>query len=183
MLQKLKCLKILFIYCILFCVGCSREKKEVHIEFLKDNPEAISLVSKWNYEEWGKTSEETFLSNREKYLETANREEIPFTLVAKDKEKIIGMVSVVNQEKKMRQDLSPWLAGLYVTESYRKKGIGMDLARKALIETKKLGIKKIFLYTTEKNISFYQKMDWQILEKTNKDGKDSKEYFILMFDL
>lgn len=62
-----------------------------------------------------------------------------------------------------RQDLYPWMAGLYVKESYRKMGIGTFLQNKVIKVAQKLGYNKLYLITEHDN--YYEKNNWKYIEK------------------
>ena len=68
-----------------------------------------------------------------------------------------------------RLDLSPWLAGLYVAPSQRKKGIGSTLVSNIEKKAYELGVKNLYLYTPKSEI-FYARLGWHIHEKTEYHG-------------
>ncbi len=63
-----------------------------------------------------------------------------------------------------RLDLSPWLAGLYVSAPRRRQGIGATLVSAIEKKAHELGVKKLYLHTPESEV-FYLKLGWQVKER------------------
>lgn len=104
-----------------------------------------------------------------------NDKDIPQTYIALYKNELVGIVSLWRNDLCARQDLYPWMAGLYVKEVYRKKGIGTFLQNKAIKIAKELGYDKLYLITDHEN--YYEKTEWVYLEKAPLgNGKMTKIY-------
>jgi len=63
----------------------------------------------------------------------------------------------------------PWLAGLYVTASRRKQGIGSMLVSAIEKKSHELGIPTLYLYTPESE-AFNARLGWQVNERTKYHG-------------
>ena len=61
-----------------------------------------------------------------------------------------------------RQDLFPWLSGLYVVPEYRGQGIGAQLQNHLADYAKSLGYKELYLYTDIEN--YYEKNGWEHID-------------------
>jgi GNAT superfamily N-acetyltransferase len=71
-----------------------------------------------------------------------------------------------------REDLSPWLASVYVAPPYRRRGIGAALVRRVVQEASNQRIPVVYLYTTSKeNENFYTKLGWSVCERVEFLGK------------
>lgn len=81
---------------------------------------------------------------------------------------MIGFVSIWNNDLPFRQDLTPWLAGLYVKEKYRKHGIGTLLQEKCIQVVKELGYNKLYLITEHEN--YYERNGWKFIESAPLRG-------------
>lgn len=90
---------------------------------------------------------------------------IPIALVAFDGEELLGTVCLKVHDMDTRLDLTPWLAGLYVSARRRGEGIGTALVSAIEREARKFNVKKLYLYTPESE-SFYAKRGWKIKERT-----------------
>lgn len=97
------------------------------------------------------------------------------TYIALYKNELVGIVSLWRNDLCARQDLYPWMAGLYIKEKYRNIGIGTFLQNKAIEITKKFGYKKLYLITKHDN--YYEKNNWKFIENAPLgNGKFEKVY-------
>lgn len=140
------------------------------IEYLADHKDFIPTLAGWSYEEWSYLHPERTLPDVEQsVLEGSNKEHIPISLVAIDKGKVIGMISLKTSDFKARPDLGPWLAGLYVDKLQRGKGVGTRLVHEIEELAVRLGAGKLFLVTDDAEV-FYSKLDWNVLERAVWQG-------------
>ena len=98
--------------------------------------------------------------------------------VAEDKEKIIGTVGLVKEEKDFA------LTRLYVGKSYRRKGVAKKLCDKIENFCQNRGIKKIILSTTtemESAINFYLKIGYKKINQI-KIAKEGKKYNVIFME-
>lgn len=65
--------------------------------------------------------------------------DIPSFYIAKVDDKIIGTYALIRNDLNSRQDLSPWLACLFVDEKFRGNSIGAKLLNHGLLEAAKKG--------------------------------------------
>lgn len=140
------------------------------IEYLDDHHETVPALARWSYEEWSYLHpEKTFAEVERQVSAGCNREHLPITLVAMGEARPIGMISLKANDFAARQDLSPWLAGLYVDKPHRKKGVGSRL----VLELEKLamrrGVNKLYLVTDDA-AGFYAQHGWIVLEHTVSHG-------------
>ena len=124
------------------------------------------MLAKWFWEEWkpfytGKTEADVAQSIRERL----NVDRIPLALLALQNEQPVGTVCLKHQEMDTREDLGPWLAGMYVERANRRKGIGSQLVDSMLRKASSLGITHLYLYTPEAE-GFFSKLNWSVLERT-----------------
>ncbi len=65
---------------------------------------------------------------------------------------------------KGREDLSPWLAGVYVKKHMRRAGRAKDLIERIEQIARAESVKRIYLYT-EHQQQYYEKLGWVLMEK------------------
>lgn len=82
------------------------------------------------------------------------------------------MVSLKFHDLDTRPDLDPWLGGLFVLPEYRNRGVGTLLMDRATEEARKLNIAKLYLWTHTAE-RLYQKLGWQLVERTDYFGKQA----------
>jgi predicted N-acetyltransferase YhbS len=139
---------------------------EMQIEYLADRPEFIPTLARWHYEEWGYLRPDDSVEARIVRLQgRCNRKKIPLTFVALSDEQLIGSASLVEHDMDNRPELSPWLAGVFVSTEFRRQGIGAALVRRVMDEGKALRVSRLYLYTTDR-AAFYAYFGWSLMEHT-----------------
>lgn len=153
--------------------------ENIKIDFLADHLNFVDeITSVWQKEWIIDKSEKGFDRLKARILNKLNKDKIPFILVAIDVEDWIGTASLWEHDLDKRPDLTPWIAGVYVTEEYRGKGIATQLISKVLEIAKKLNYKTIYLHT-EKAMGLYEKLGWAKLEESiNDQGEPTTVYFL-----
>jgi N-acetylglutamate synthase-like GNAT family acetyltransferase len=88
-----------------------------------------SVNAFWN--QWG--SEENYMFYKDCMLRSCKtEEEVPRFYVAIENEKIIGTFAILRNDINSRQDLTPWLACVYVDPAFRGRGLGGQFLQTAL---------------------------------------------------
>jgi N-acetylglutamate synthase-like GNAT family acetyltransferase len=70
-----------------------------------------------------------------------------------------------------RMELTPWLAGVFVGEQYRRRGIGAELVRRIMAEAGRLKVPLLYLYTVQSE-NFYAALGWKTMERTSYRDQD-----------
>lgn len=84
-----------------------------------------------------------------------------FYALLKD-EKIIGCFGLVMNDLVSRNDLFPWLVGVFIEETERENGYAGRLLEHGEKEAKKIGYDKLYLKTNHDG--FYEKYGWERTE-------------------
>ena len=136
------------------------------IEYLADHPEAVPTLAAWQHAEWGDVRPGDTAEKRAARLQGwSNRDRIPLTVVAHEANDVLGSASLIEHDMETRMELTPWLAGVFVGESYRRRGIGAQLVRRIMDEARKLKIPLLYLYTVHSQ-KFYAALGWKLMERT-----------------
>lgn len=93
---------------------------------------------------------------------------IPFTMIALDKEKIIGTAGTYL--KWGDENIGPWFGRLYVVPQYRKRGIAKLLFEAISLRCKKLGHSTLYLHTPSQE-NLYKTWGWQTIKKIERNNK------------
>jgi N-acetylglutamate synthase-like GNAT family acetyltransferase len=137
------------------------------IEYLADHPDVLATLAQWQHSEWGHLRPGDTVEKRQARLQSySNRDRIPLTVVGLEGSEVLGSASLVSHDMETRMELTPWLAGVYVGEQYRRRGIGAELVRRIMTEAGKLDIPLLYLYTVHSE-KFYAALGWTLLERTN----------------
>jgi len=136
--------------------------------FLCDRPIFIDTVTNWIYKEFivgfrpGVSKE----AIRDIYI-ASGKDSLPVTILAVEKDKCIGTISLVKNDLKERT-YGPWLASLYIDEDHRGRGIGTKLIQEIERSAKKLGYEEMYL-RTEHAVEYYIKLGWEKVESLNDE--------------
>lgn len=140
---------------------------DVTIDYLADHPEVLPTLARWQHAEWGHARPGDTIEKRTARLQTfSNRDRIPLTVVALEAGELRGAASLIPHDMETRMELTPWLAGVFVGDAYRRRGIGAQLVRRIMAEAGKLGVPLLYLYTVHSE-QFYAALGWSLLERTS----------------
>ncbi|GAB6550000.1 MULTISPECIES: GNAT family N-acetyltransferase [Bacillus] len=109
------------------------------------------------WKEWGEEGGRAFYKDCMTNALT-NPNNIPSFYIVKIDNEIIGTYALILNDLNSRQDLSPWLACLFVDEKFRGNSIGEKLLNHGLLEAAKRGYH--FLYLTSDLNGYYEKYGW-----------------------
>jgi GNAT superfamily N-acetyltransferase len=144
----------------------------MRINYLSDHPEALPTLAQWQHAEWGNLRPGDTVEKRTARLwGYSKRDRIPLTVVALDGSDVLGSASLIEHDMETRMELTPWLAGVFVGEQYRRRGIGAELVRRIMTEAARLKVPLLYLYTVHSE-SFYAALGWKLMERTSYRGHD-----------
>ena len=138
--------------------------KEIKIYNLADVPQYMEEVSRWLWLQWAKADGYSLEEIVYRTRHASQRDRVPQMLVAVLGDRPVGVVSLWLNDAKTRQDLTPWMATLYVKEEYRNLHIGQRL-QKASIEAVRALRSYPCLYLITKLDDYYEKMGWSFVER------------------
>jgi predicted N-acetyltransferase YhbS len=135
------------------------------IKYLAEKPETIEIIARWLYDEFhylvpGKSLDDVVKS----LYARLNRDTLPLGIVALRNDEIIGTVSLKTSDMDIRDNLSPWMAGLYVDKKFRNNGIGRLLVKSIQEIARQFGYNEVFLYTPGAS-GFYKRIGWAVREE------------------
>ncbi len=145
----------------------------MEIKFLKEYPGSIIQIAQWYYAEWKDIYEASGLSFEDvktAVAERTNTDIIPIAVVALDDGRIVGTGCLKTHDMDTRIELTPWLAGMYVERTQRRKGIGSMIVSCLEDIAKNLGIQRLYLYTPQSAI-FYTRLGWVEYEIATYKGQ------------
>jgi predicted N-acetyltransferase YhbS len=126
------------------------------------------MIAQWFYREWGWFYPDLTVRDLEKrFMARTHKTVLPLALVALDKGKVVGTVSLKDHDMDTRPHYSPWLASLYVYSPCRVQGVGKMLVDRGIEQAQKLGLEQLYLYTlNRRHIPFYTAGGWSLREQT-----------------
>ena len=132
----------------------------LEIVMLQEFPEAAKFCSDYIESLWEYSHQESTAAVNE-CLHEGN--DIPFILVAKEGNNLMGVIMTSSKADDVSKKYSPWLQMLYVKEEFRNKGIGKRLVEAACKRMKNLGYPRVYIDTANAS-GFYEKLGWKFVE-------------------
>lgn len=144
----------------------------VKIDLLKNHPEQIPTLAKiWREGIGQQWMPEYSQAECEALYHEELKQDFPLTFIALDSGAAVGSCTLLIKES-FRPNQGPWIGDLIVSKSFQNQGIGKKLLDKAVLEAKKLGFAKIYLFTFDSNIpKYYEKFGWKIIGTDTYNAK------------
>jgi N-acetylglutamate synthase-like GNAT family acetyltransferase len=135
----------------------------VRISYLIEYPEYIPQLAQWLFEEWGSILAEGNPEARIKKLKAhMNRNELPIAWLAHANGQLLGTAALRVHDLEGREDLTPWLGGVFVAPEFRRSGVGSALCATVEDAARSRGIHTLYLFTLDKQ-AWYSRMGWTLL--------------------
>jgi len=130
---------------------------------LADQPKVIPTLARWFHDEWSCFDGRPVETIAQQLQANLNRDSIPITFLAVSGAALMGTISVELSDLPPRDDLSPWLASLYVAPESRRAGVGSALVRHILEFARVRGFAELYLWTPG-SPEFYARRGWTIFD-------------------
>ncbi|MGD9639459.1 MAG: GNAT family N-acetyltransferase [Alphaproteobacteria bacterium] len=149
---------------------------DFEICYLADKKEFVEACAAWAYGRWGvQVSDGSFERAFKRFSECAQKNKLPFTLIALDKNKRpAAMASLWEQDGEIWQEQTPWIAAVYTLYRYRGNGLAKKLISRLEEEAVKLGFKEIYLHS-ESTAGYYPQLGYQKIETVKDENADIGE--------
>lgn len=130
---------------------------------LHQRPAAIALIAPWHFAEWGALFPERTLADFAAELALClSTDALPQTWLLQDAAgEIVGTGSLLLQDMATNQQLSPWLANIYLVPEVRGQGLGRALVQQLMQQAAARQIHTLYLFTEDQQ-AFYQQLGWQL---------------------
>src|SRR5438132_9162427 len=135
----------------------------VRISYLIEHPEYIPQLAQWLFEQWYSILGEKTPETRIKKLKThMNRDKLPIAWVAHANGQLLGTAALRVHDLEGREDLTPWLGGVFVSSHFRRRGIGAALCAAVEEEARSRAVQTLYLFTLDKQ-AWYSRQGWSII--------------------
>ena len=88
-----------------------------------------------------------------------NRDQLPIAWVAHANGQLLGTAALRVHDLEGREDLTPWLGGVFVGSQFRRQGIGAALCATVEDAARSRGIQTLYLFTLDKQ-AWYSRQGW-----------------------
>ena len=152
---------------------------QTNIDFIKKttSKEHIDSIYKIISDEWGEHYEHPIRDNIYNEMRSAGEEpdNLPKIFYALNrKNEVIGTASLLGEDIKLFEHLTPWIGNFFVLPQYRNQGVGRHLYTEVISKAKSLNFDFVYLYTKDK--SYYENREWGTLKSFNY--KDEINYLM-----
>lgn len=134
----------------------------IQVDFLKDHPQHVETVARWIFSAWGDGTPEGRERAVVRVRERLRDDAVPLTLIALDGDTPVGTVSLFEHDLDGWDQLTPWLAALYVPDEHRSSGVGTALAARLEMVARTLGYDEIFLQAQDAR-DYYAERGWRVV--------------------
>src|SRR5436305_8210252 len=135
----------------------------VQISYLIEHPGYIPELAQWLFEQWDSILGEGNPDARIKKLQAhMNRNKLPIAWVAHADGQLLGTAALRVHDLEGREDLTPWLGGVFVGSEFRRRGIGAALCATVEDAARSRGIQTLYLFTLDKQ-TWYARLGWTML--------------------
>ena len=151
----------------------SGDSLAIELESVAERADLIPTIARWYWIEWGQAAGRSLESETARLMGRANRDRIPMTWLALEKDQPVGSVMLVQHDMPDQSDLAnlaPWLAGLYVLPTHRGLGVGGTLTCRCEAEARRLGNSRLFLYTWTAR-ALYKRLGWTDYSEREHRGR------------
>src|SRR5205085_10269672 len=132
----------------------------VQISYLIEHSEYIPQLAQWLFKQWDSILGEETPDARIKKLKThMNRDKLPIAWVAHANRQLLGIAALRVHDLEGREDLTPWLGGVFVGSNFRRQGIGTALCAAVEEEARSRQIQTLYLFTLDKQ-AWYARLGW-----------------------
>lgn len=142
----------------------------LRIDPLADVPQHTATVMTWIFNQFGAAPGRTLPDVIAGAHRFANTERLPMLFVASRDGEPLGCIALRDQDLPGWEQMTPWLASLFVIPDARGKGIAAALARHLESVATRLGYTRLYLHTPDA-VAYYRRLGWTELAQGNRDGK------------
>ncbi len=137
----------------------------IKIDYLINHPEHLPVLASWMFKTWGHLNPQSSLEKAEHKLTThLNAVNMPLTFIALQNDEPVGMCSL-RQNDGIKEELTPWLASLFVLPQFRGQGIGEKLVQMVIKKAHTFGYDTLYLFAFDSSLSsWYEKLGWKMID-------------------
>lgn len=136
------------------------------LDFLVNHPEFIAELAQDTLDHYRDIlRDETIETRSAKLRSHMNTETLPLAVVAFEDHKLLGMGALREHDLPGHDELTPWLAGMFVPRQHRRRGIGSALCHALEEKAWAMGFPILYLFTLDQQ-RLYQRLGWQYMKSS-----------------
>ena len=140
---------------------------------LADRRDAIVVVARWYYEEWGRDIPDNSAEKCAEWLAPqVDRARVPLHFIAVDGPTVLGTATLKIREMEQFPEREHWLGGVFVPPEFRGRGIAAGLSTHVLEVAPSYGVEELYLQTDRLDGGLYAGVGFRALERVRSEGHD-----------
>lgn len=145
----------------------------MQLKLLADIPEAVPVLARWYFDEWGSHVEGNSLeATCERLHGKLNRDEAPLHIVAVEGDRPLGAAQWKIREMDLYPQREYWLGNVYVSAEARGQGVASCLAEAVAQKACSQGVQVLSLQTERLDGGLYARLGWKPVEQVHHHGHD-----------
>lgn len=141
----------------------------IQLDYLSDYPALLPEFAELNFNEWGHYKPgNTLEAQTERMRASCGKGSVPSVVIAHDGAQLLGGALLLVNDLDSRPELTPWLAGVYVKEEHRGRGIASQLVQRIVEEARLIGVPELYLCTVHAQ-ELYAGLGWEVVEDVEED--------------
>jgi predicted N-acetyltransferase YhbS len=144
----------------------------MRITYLADRPDLAAQLVPGLLEHWSYVfPHQTAAERAAKFKTHLNREELPIAWIAYEGDTALGTAALRKSDLEGREELGPWLGGVFVPLPHRGRGIASALCQVVEGKAHNQGVSRLYLFTHGQE-SLYARLGWSPMERTLWHGHE-----------
>lgn len=144
----------------------------VDINYLADQPQHVDTLAAWHFAQWSYMHPGQVVQDRiNEFQQHLGKRQVPTTFVATENGVLFGSASLTADDLPPRNELTPWLASVYVDPPHRGRGVASALVRRVAEEAKSIGFERFYLFTPDA-APLYARLGWEEFERMKYGGEE-----------
>jgi predicted N-acetyltransferase YhbS len=148
--------------------------RAMRISYLADQPALAAPLIPGLLEQWRHVlPEQTAETRAAKFRAHMNRDNLPIAWVAHEGSTVFGTAALRAVDVEGREDLTPWLAGVYVLPQFRRRGIASALCEVVEAKARGLRMADLYLFTLDQ-AQLYARLGWRFFGRAKWRGREGE---------
>jgi GNAT superfamily N-acetyltransferase len=141
----------------------------LHVTTIRQRPDLLPIVATWLWREWWQRRGHTLQQTEEVYAQCVAETGAPQTFVLLEDDLAVGTATMARKDLEERPDLTPWLAGVFVTPERRGQGHASHLLTAFERACQAASVRVAWLYTNSAE-RVYLRAGWETVELIERPG-------------
>ena len=137
------------------------------IDYLAEHPEFLPTLAQETLDHYRDILRDETLDTRfAKFRAHMHTDRLPLAVVAHTDGQLLGVGALREHDLPGHDELTPWLAGMFVRPQHRRQGVGTALCQALEEKAWLMGVPVLYLFTLDQQ-RLYARLGWQQLQSSS----------------